>query len=106
MTSYSQPDELVYASVNSLHGSRSDDLDLHPNVKPIAMVADAIRDVTMHGELVLDTFLGSGTTLLACERAARRFCGLELDAAYVDVAIARWEAMTGKRAVLIEEVTA
>jgi DNA modification methylase len=57
-----------YASVNSLQGSRKDDLAFHPTVKPIALVSDALKDVTKRGELVLDTFLGSGTTLLAAER--------------------------------------
>ena len=84
-----------YASVNSLAGSRREDLSLHPTVKPTALVADAIQDVTKRGEVVLDIFLGSGTTLIAAERTGRRFRGLELDPAYVDVALARWTAMTG-----------
>jgi DNA modification methylase len=84
-----------YASVNSLAGSRREDLNLHPTVKPTALVADAIQDVTRRGDLVLDSFLGSGTTLIACERCGRRFRGVELDPAYVDVAIERWTAMTG-----------
>jgi DNA modification methylase len=84
-----------YASVNSLAGSRREDLALHPTVKPTALVADAIQDVTHRGDLVLDTFLGSGTTLIACERCGRRCRGVELDPAYVDVAIERWTAMTG-----------
>ena len=84
-----------YASVNSFAGSRREDLALHPTVKPIALVADAIQDVTRRGELVLDTFLGSGTTLIAAERTGRRFRGLDIDPAYVDVARVRWSAMTG-----------
>ena len=84
-----------YASVNSFAGSRHEDLALHPTVKPIALVADAIQDVTRRGELVLDTFLGSGTTLIAAERTGRRFRGLDIDPAYVDVARVRWSAMTG-----------
>jgi hypothetical protein len=88
-----------YASVNSRRGSRRHDLDLHPTVKPAAMVADAIRDVTRRGELVVDTFLGSGTTLIACERTGRHFCGADLDPSYVDVAVRRWIAMTGKPAI-------
>lgn len=90
-----------YASVNSLHGSRREDLSLHPTVKPIALVADAIQDVTRRGDLVLDTFLGSGTTLIAAERCGRRFRGMDLDPSYVDVAIERWQAMTGKEAQLV-----
>ena len=85
-----------YASVNSFTGSRRDDLTLHPTVKPSALVADAIQDVTRRGDLVLDLFLGSGTTLVAAERVGRRFRGLDIDPAYVDVAIDRWTSMTGK----------
>jgi DNA modification methylase len=84
-----------YASVNSFKGSRREDLALHPTVKPSALVADAIQDVTRRGDLVLDLFLGSGTTLVAAERVGRRFRGLDVDPAYVDVAIARWTSMTG-----------
>ena len=77
-------------------GSRREDLALHPTVKPTALVADAIQDVTRRGELVLDIFLGSGTTLIAAERTGRQFRGLDIDPAYVDVAIERWSAMTGR----------
>lgn len=91
-----------YASVNSLAGSRREDLALHPTVKPVALVADAIQDVTRRGDLVLDIFLGSGTTLIAAERTGRRFRGVEIDPAYVDVAVQRWQAMTGRQAVPCE----
>lgn len=91
-----------YASVNSMQGSRREDLDLHPTVKPVAMVADAICDVTRQGERVLDIFLGSGTSLIAAERVGRRFRGLDIDPAYVDVAIARWEQLTGQSAQLVQ----
>jgi len=84
-----------YASVNSMRGSRREDLALHPTVKPTALVADAIQDVTRRGDLVLDLFLGSGTTLMAAERSGRRFRGLDIDPAYVNVAIERWSARTG-----------
>jgi len=84
-----------YASVNSMQGSRREDLALHPTVKPTGLVADAIQDVTRRGDLVLDLFLGSGTTLMAAERTGRRFRGLDIDPAYVDVAIERWSARTG-----------
>ena len=84
-----------YGSVNSFKGSRRQDLVLHPTVKPSALVADAIQDVTRRGELVLDLFLGSGTTLVAAERVGRRCRGLDIDPAYVDVAIDRWSHMTG-----------
>ena len=99
-----------YASVNTFKGSRAEDLALHPTVKPVAMVADALKDVTRRGELVLDAFLGSGTTLIAAERTGRRCRGLEIDPLYVDVALERWTAMTGMEPVLahraIEEVAA
>jgi len=68
-------------------------------VKPTGLVADAIKDVTRHNDLVLDTFLGSGTTLIAAERSGRRFRGLDLDPAYVDVAIDRWAALAGREPV-------
>jgi DNA modification methylase len=84
-----------YASVNSMRGSRREDLALHPTVKPTGLVADAIQDVTRRSDLVLDIFLGSGTTLMAAERTGRRFRGLDIDPAYVDVAIERWSARTG-----------
>lgn len=89
-----------YASVNSLRGSRKQDLALHPTVKPVGLVADAIQDVTRRGDLVLDLFLGSGTTLIAAERTGRKFRGVELDPGYVDVAITRWSDRTGQEPVL------
>jgi DNA modification methylase len=70
-------------------------LALHPTVKPVAMVADAILDCSARGDIVLDAFLGSGTTVIAAERTGRRCCGLELDPAYVDTIIRRWQAQTG-----------
>jgi DNA modification methylase len=91
-----------YASVNSLRGSRREELALHPTVKPVKLVADAIQDVTRRGELILDTFLGSGTTLIAAERCSRRFRGIDIDPIYVDVAVERWVTMTGGTPQLIE----
>ena len=88
-----------YTSVNTF-GARQDDLALHPTVKPVVMVADAIRDVTRRGEVVLDAFLGSGTTLIAAEREGRRFRGLDIDPLYVDIAVQRWVAMTGREPIL------
>jgi hypothetical protein len=89
-----------YASVNSFVGSRREDLALHPTVKPAALVADAIQDVTRRGEIVLDPFLGSGTLLVACELTGRHARGLEIAPAYVDVALERWIAMTGRQPIL------
>lgn len=74
-------------------------LALHPTVKPVAMVADAILDCSARGEIVLDAFLGSGTTLMAAERVGRICCGMEIDPIYVDVAIRRWQKYTGDAAV-------
>jgi DNA modification methylase len=79
--------------------SRERALNLHPTVKPLAMVADAILDVSKHGDIVLDPFCGSGTTILAAERSGRRGYGIELDPGYVDLAVARWQRMTGQPAV-------
>ncbi|WP_233998184.1 site-specific DNA-methyltransferase [Erythrobacter sp. QSSC1-22B] len=90
-----------YASVNSLRGSRREDLALHPTVKPVAMVADAICDVSRQGELVLDIFLGSGTSLIAAERVGRAFRGLDIDPAHVEVAMTRWSDLTGKTPELV-----
>ena len=75
---------------------------LHPTVKPVAMVADAILDCSARGDIVLDAFLGSGTTLIAAERTGRRCCGLELDAGYVDTIVRRWQALTGGSALHAE----
>ena len=86
-----------YPGANSFArcGEEGNLLALHPTVKPVAMVADAILDCPARGEIVLDAFLGSGTTLIAAERTGRRCYGLELDPAYVDTIIRRWEALTG-----------
>ena len=74
-------------------------MTLHPTVKPVAMIADAILDCSARGEIVLDAFLGSGTTLIAAERTGRRCCALELDPGYVDTAIRRWQTLTGGSAI-------
>jgi DNA modification methylase len=84
-----------YPGMNSFaRKGRKRALDLHPTVKPIALVADAILDVTRRGDIVLDPFCGSGTTILAAERTGRRGFGIEIDPIYVDLTIARWELMT------------
>jgi DNA modification methylase len=73
-------------------------LEYHPTVKPILLVSDAILDSTKRNDVVLDPFLGSGTTLLAAQRTERRCYGVELDPLYVDTAIERWQRMTGGQA--------
>jgi DNA modification methylase len=88
-----------YAGVNSFGEDRSD-LTLHPTVKPVAMVADAIRDCSHRRGIVLDAFVGSGTTLIAAEKSGRRGYGIEIDPAYCDVAIRRLRAVCGLEAVL------
>lgn len=90
----------THAGVNSFRAGRMDELSVHPTVKPIALVADAIRDCTRRGEIVLDPFMGSGTTILAAERVGRRGYGLEIDPLYVDVAVRRWQSFTGRDAIL------
>ena len=89
-----------YAGVNTFGKGRMDQLSGHPTPKPIAMVADAIRDVTHRGQIVLDSFMGSGSTLLAAERTKRIAYGMNLDPAYIDLTIARWQKMTGGKAIL------
>ena len=78
---------------------RTPGLDLQPTVKPIAMVGDAILDVTQRGDIVLDPFCGCGTTILAAERTGRRCYAIELDPGHVDTAIDRWQRMTKRAAV-------
>jgi DNA modification methylase len=73
-------------------------LALHPTVKPVALVADALMDFSARGEVVLDGFLGSGTTIIASERTGRRCCGIEIDPAYVDTIIRRWQAFARENA--------
>ena len=85
-----------YPGANSFSRSSSEGnlLALPPTVKPVAMVADAIMDCSARGDLVLDPFLGNGTTLVAAERTGRICCGIDLDPGYVDTAIRRWQAFT------------
>ena len=89
-----------YAGANTFRSGRDEDLALHPTVKPVSLVADAIRDCSKRGSLVLDPFAGSGTTILAAERTGRRAAAIELDPHYVDTAIRRWQALTGGKAIL------
>ena len=91
-----------YPGANSFRHGRAEELAMHPTPKPVALVADALRDCTARGGLVLDPFLGSGTTLIAAERTGRRARAIELDPLYVDTAVRRWEAFTGKAAVHAE----
>ena len=84
-----------YVSQNALNGTSKSKLALHPTVKPVAMIADAIRDCSNRGNLILDPFGGAGTTLIAAERTGRRARVIELDPMFVDVSIERWQRLTG-----------
>ena len=75
---------------------------MQPTVKPVALVADAIKDVSRRGHIVLDAFGGSGTTLIAAEKTRRNARLLEIDPAYCDVICRRFEAFIGKPAILAE----
>lgn len=89
----------TYPGVNAF-GAGQSDLALHPTVKPTALVADAIKDVTKRSQIVLDGFGGSGSTLIAAERSRRIARLVELDPLYCDVTCRRFEAETGKPATL------
>src|SRR6266481_9132074 len=86
---------LDFPSINSLHPARRGELDLHPTVKPVALIADLIRDCSRRNGIILDPFGGSGTTILAAERTGRIARVTELDPLYVDLAVRRWEQTTG-----------
>ena len=73
---------------------------MHPTVKPVAMIADAIRDCSKRGEIVLDCFGGSGSTLIAAHKTGRSARLIEFDPLYCDTIIRRWEKFTGKQAIL------
>ena len=77
-------------------------LKLHPTVKPVRLVADAILDCSSRNDVILDPFLGSGTTLVAAQRVGRRCYGIELDPLYVDTAVRRWQTFTGQQAILTD----
>jgi len=87
-----------YPGINSLRPGRMDELAMHPTVKPVALVADAIQDCSKRRGIILDSFCGSGTTLIAAEKTGRFARGIELDPLYVDTIIRRWEAFTGESA--------
>jgi DNA modification methylase len=88
-----------YPGLSSFGRDREEQLNSHPTVKPVALVADAIKDCSRRGDLILDPFGGSGTTIIAAEKTKRRAALIELDPAYVDLAVRRWEAFSGREAV-------
>jgi DNA modification methylase len=89
-----------YAGVNTWRAGRDADLEMHPTVKPTALVIDAIKDCSRRGDIVLDAFSGSGTTIIASHKCRRRARAIELDPLYVDVAIRRWQTYTGEAATM------
>ena len=82
--------------------SRADKLAMHPTVKPVALVADAIRDCSRRGEIVLDAFGGSGSAMIAAEKTGRLARLIEFDPLYCDTIVRRWQLLTGKHATLAE----
>lgn len=90
----------TYAGVNTFRSDRLKDLAAHPTVKPVQLVADAMRDCSRRGDIILDPFMGFGTTILAAERVGRLAYGLDLDPLYVDAAVRRWQAFTKRDAML------
>jgi DNA modification methylase len=91
-----------YAGISAMRPGRLEELAMHPTVKPVALVADAIKDCSRRNGLVLDPFAGSGTILIAAEQTGRRAGAIEIDPLYVDTAIRRWQRLTGKNATLAE----
>jgi DNA modification methylase len=89
-----------YAGVNTFRAERADELAMHPTVKPVALVADAIKDCSNRGDFILDPFAGSGTTLIAAERTGRHARVVEFDPVYCDQIVRRFEQFTGKLATL------
>ena len=94
-----------YARISSISPTRAADLAMHPTVKPLKLVVDAIEDCTRRGNVVLDIFAGSGTTLIAADRCGRIARAIEYDPLYCDVIIRRFQNMTGKGAVLAGTTT-
>ena len=91
-----------YAGVNTFRPGRQDELAIHPTVKPVALVADAIKDCSKRKGIILDPFAGSGTILIAAEQTRRRAHAMELDPHYVDAAVRRWQQHTGETVIHTE----
>ncbi|MFZ2099597.1 MAG: DNA methyltransferase [Oricola sp.] len=89
-----------YPGISSLGASRDEELAMHPTVKPVALIADAIRDCSRRGDIVLDMFGGSGSTLIAADQCGRKARLIEIDPLYCDTIIRRFERVTGERAIL------
>jgi DNA modification methylase len=93
----------TYPGINTFRNGREDELAMHPTVKPVALVADAIKDVSKRGDIVLDAFGGSGTTLIAAQKTGRKARLLELDPVYCDVICRRFQVYTGMPALRAED---
>ena len=91
-----------YRGISSGGKSAREELKLHPTVKPVAMVADAIKDCSSHSGIILDAFAGSGTIFIAAEKTGRRARGIEIDPKYCDTSILRWQAFAKDDAILVE----
>ncbi|MEQ8744949.1 DNA methyltransferase [Parasphingorhabdus sp.] len=89
-----------YAGISSMSATRDEELKMHPTVKPVALIADALRDCSKRGDIVLDCFGGSGSTLIAAQTTGRRARLIEYDPLYCDTIVRRWERFTGKQAKL------
>jgi DNA modification methylase len=90
----------TYVGANTFRAGRMAELKMHPTVKPVALIADAMRDCSRRGSIILDAFAGSGTTIMAAEQIGRRAFCIEIDPRYFDVAIRRWQRFTGRDAIL------
>lgn len=75
----------------------------HPTQKPVELAERAIRNSSLRNQIILDTFLGSGTTVIAAEKLSRKCFGIEIEPKYVDIIVKRWEDYTGKKAILAEK---
>lgn len=92
---------LEYAGANTFRVGRDEELERHPTPKPVALIADLIRDSSHINDWVLDCFVGGGTIFVAAEKTHRRAAGIEIDPLYCDLSIERWQALTGQSAVLV-----
>jgi DNA modification methylase len=90
----------TYAGANTFRAGRMDELKMHPTIKPVPLIADAMRDCSRRGSIVLDAFAGAGSTIMAAEQIGRRAFCIEIDPRYVDTAIRRWQRFTGRDAIL------
>jgi DNA modification methylase len=95
-----------YPGASSMGSDAREGLKEHPTVKPVALIEDALLDVTNRGEVVVDPFLGSGSTLIAAEKTGRICRGIEIDTRYVDVALRRWARLTGRTPELVQRARA